>query len=291
MDLENFVEVYSIHTGCSILDMKIVDLYDGQKGCLFSHSDASLHLWKISSLCNSYLAESADIISVNIYEDIQIDVVAELKVKREGELLDQKKLSSQKKITNIFDSEYSNSPIESHDSQSQHIEYLGNTLDEEFMASDLSKKLMVSMTSQDLSVIDLVSNSVISRMDHNTVVLNSIQYICVSVHQLLLYCLCENDVIKVYCLRDANCPMLKEISIKIGGLTSEDEVSNCLAVINMKPLSHDYNVTVDKIEKKIDVRGRLVSVSEEEFLSVGLKNGFFFYYHIYYLFLYFYNCY
>jgi WD40 repeat protein len=229
LNLEALNELFSIQIDAGVINMRVVKLCNNQYGCLASLTDASIRIWKITSVCDFLSVAASKIFGLETFENLEGELHHHYQMRQ---LLNQAKergqdsKSAQVKTPSGMDD--ATMPM-STTTDSGGLQKKPDTSDPSTTPVDLNDRILVTYSSQDLRAFNQ-KGTVLGRLEPEHIV-NGIKALCVSVYQKLLFCICENDRIRVFCMRKFNFPLVYEFSLKNPGV----------------PLHHQSNVATPPV--------------------------------------------
>lgn len=234
LNLESLNELFTIQCDAGIINMRILNLGGNHHACLFAFTDATIRLWKITSVCDFFSVTSAKINSFQIFDNLEGELEYDHRTNKHN--INASILKAQfgeYRIPGLFSSTTAaattntslavtktnpTAAVNNVNSDNNHT----NKENAEDEADDLNidkgldqilaEKIIVTESSQDFRAFTH-TGVLIGRLEPEHVVDSIIAY-TVSVHQKLLICLCEGDKIRVHCLRRFGFPLLFETSLK-----------------------------------------------------------------------------
>ena len=258
LNLEYLVELYSVYLGHGVLDMRIVNINDKDSGCLFTMTDGSIKLWQITSYTEKFGVLTSPVTKIETVENIQLKSITTPPLRIDA--------------LNASNTVY---PSMVHCSDSKR--------------NESTDRAVMTRSAQDVVVYDEYG-AVISRLEADQVVVNSVVHCALSIFQKRLFCLCDNDTVRVYSLRSLLSSLEKTFSVRSKSdvnLADEQTLSACLCLINIRPESDMMMARASAVDSSNGMGqsrtkrgkgpgGSLDHASEdgkEEYLLVGMRNG------------------
>ncbi|RYH28853.1 hypothetical protein EON65_10630 [archaeon] len=266
LNLEALNELFSIKLDCGILNMQVLKMGPHGHGCILTLSDASIKLWKITSVCDFFATSSSRIRQIYLFENLEseleyfyklkyatqtyqaVERIDEVDVSEKG---DNKALEDgeggdgkgegegeeggQKKITDS-----SAAATQTNDAKKVEVTDTGK----------IDDRIIATFSSQDLRCFTH-KGQLMGRLEPEHIV-DGIKAYTVSVYQKLLICLCEKDKVRVHDLKRFTFPLLYEFSLhgnKTGSSDAQgdspepfqhkkahkDDMGVCVALVDIAP--------------------------------------------------------
>jgi WD40 repeat protein len=300
LNLEALNELFVIQCDAGIINMRLLNLSANSCACLFAFDDATLRLWKITSVVEFFAVTSAHIDSFQIFDNLEGELeyyylnskhntntavakqpFGEYQIPALFQGREKQKTALINGSTNVTsnNNNASNNSNNSNNNQEQQPppqdeEELQDKANDE--NSTLYDKIIITESSQDVRAFT-DKGVLLGRLEPEHVV-DSIKAYTVSVHQKLLIYLCEGDRIRVHCLRKFGFPLLFETSLKTNKKKSGEEgngengnildnIASCITLVDMVPsgaIRSPRNTTGDGIH------------SQEDYEEGGVKKGYLF---------------
>lgn len=235
--------------------MRIINI-DGaaEHGCLFTMTDGSIKLWQITSYTEKFGVLTSPVTKIETIENIQLKSIATPHLRIDAP-------------------------------STSNILYPSMVHYSEVRAQDPVERVLMTRSAQDVVVYD-EGGAVMSRLEADQVVVNGVVHCALSVYQKRLFCLCDNDTVRVYSLRSLPSALEKTFTVRSKSdinLTDEQTLSACLSLINIRPESDMMlarSSAVDSTQgmglpRTIRGKGpeRISEDAKEEYLLVGMRNG------------------
>lgn len=255
LNLEALLELFSIQLGVGISGMRIINIGMHHHGILMSTTDATLKLWKITSVCDFFGVTSSKIGRLEVFENLEAELELHYRQKQRDLVMQSGGLnlaaiklrnrsnshsnrnssesqSKQQYIERDIDEvneeneEGSEDEINAHDDE-QHMPDVPGKRQRQASVSyadggSISDKILVTYSTQDLRAFTQ-SGQLLGRLEPEHVV-EGIKDYCVSVYQKLLFCLCDGDRVLVFDLRRFTFPLVHEFNLRGTSSTSSSNV-------------------------------------------------------------------
>ena len=303
LNLEYLIELYVINLGIGILDMKLVPLGDAH-GCLFSLADDSIKLWQITSYTRKFGVLSAPVSHLEAIENIHllpfdVEEGAEPEESRpSSSRASSRAASTPKESSRLRISVTKPTPVEAtiktkpvFSSTAQvNVERHDGILRSRGADAPIERVLM-ARSAQDVIVYG-EDGTVLSRMEADQIVINGVTNCALSLQQKKMFCLCDNDMVRVYSLLGSSSVFQSQFSVRSKSdinLSDSQIQSSCLAIISIRPESELMmaKATSDsaslghspasKIQSSLGLPAShsddLEESEFEEYLLVGMKTG------------------
>lgn len=271
LNLEALNELFSIKLDCGILNMQVLKMGPHGHGCILTLSDASIKLWKITSVCDFFATSSSRIRQINSFENLESELEYFYKLKYA--LTQTYQQEETKAIEAGANEEGEKKPVEggnehANGEEEEGEEGLQKNSDTSAAAAaaqqanevkkedavDTGKtddRVIATFSSQDLRCFSH-KGQLLGRLEPEHIV-DGIKAYTVSVYQKILICLCEKDKVRVHDLRRFTFPLLHEFSLhgnKTGSNDSQagdspepvqhkkalkDDMGVCVALVDIAP--------------------------------------------------------
>lgn len=249
LNLEALNELFCFQIGAGIVNMRIINVGNNHHGVLMSTTDATIKLWKITSVCDFFGVASARINRLEVFENLEAELEQHHKAKwkemyanptadglgehdfvqRGFQVISRLPAHLTETAANaavaalaMRGSVDDASVVVVAADQAQGNNAAGATAagggaqQQQEPNQDggllLDDKILVTYSTQDLRAFSH-KGTVLGRLEPEHVV-EGIKDFCVSVYQKLLICLCEGDLIRVHDIRRFTFPLLHEFSLR-----------------------------------------------------------------------------
>eukprot|EP01031_Cornospumella_fuschlensis_P037994 gene37994-46159_t len=308
LNLEALNELFTIKLDCGIISMQVLKMGPHGFGCILSLTDASIKLWKITSVCDFFATSSSRIRQINSFENLESELEYFYKLKfaaakayqavenaglgEEGEKKagegeergDQRGVDEQEDAEEKKATESSADAAQANDAKKEEVD-----------TGKVNDRVIATFSSQDLRCFTH-KGQLLGRLEPEHIV-DGIKAYTVSVYQKLLICLCEKDKVRVHDLRRFTFPLLYEFSLhgsKTGSgdangdspeafqqkKSHKDDMGFCVALIDIAPGNvlrsikgakqklSDDHDNIDEGDVKRDIRGNIVPEYIESYLLI-----------------------